>query len=344
MHATTVLDAEHIIEMMDAVYEQEAPVPGEGLRERKKRRLRQRISNVATALFLTEGFEEVSVARIAARCEVSEQTVFNHFPTKESMFFDRTDETTRDIGDAVRDPARGPLSEVILPPLSRWNRWPGIEERDAIAGLRQFAAVAVASPTLRAAPYLAVASFLDATAAALAERVGVASGRSGGPPHRDGHRGAGAHPPTLVRTPDRSGTIARRVRASGRGRYQQGTAHRIASLGCVRRAGSSARLRPWRPHECPVHGPGHSRSGVPGPVLPGTRDPHWSQRDGGGHLEPEVDLGGGRIGARDPLDHEHLPPGRGRLAVRLLLRSRVPFQFSSRATRASTGRAVSSKT
>ncbi len=170
MH-TPNLDADRIIAMMDTAFDQEEAIPGEGLRERKKRRLRQRISNVATALFLTEGFEEVSVARIAARCEVSEQTVYNHFPTKESMFFDRAEETTQEISDAIRDPARGPISEAILPALTHWNRWPGIEEGDALAGMRQFAAVAVASPTLRAAPYLAMAPFLDATAEALARRV-----------------------------------------------------------------------------------------------------------------------------------------------------------------------------
>jgi AcrR family transcriptional regulator len=176
MHATSDLDTDRIIAMMDAVHDQEPPDPGEGLRERKKRRLRQRISNVATALFLTEGFEEVSVARIAARCEVSEQTVFNHFPTKESMFFDRADDTTRVIAEAIRDRSRGPLATVLLPALigGTWSHgWPGVAEADALALRRRFAEVAVASPTLRSAPYLALAPFLDATARALAERIVV---------------------------------------------------------------------------------------------------------------------------------------------------------------------------
>ncbi len=42
-------------------------------------------------MFLVHGFDNVTVARIAAACEVSEQTVFNYFPTKESMFFDRSE-------------------------------------------------------------------------------------------------------------------------------------------------------------------------------------------------------------------------------------------------------------
>ena len=104
--------------------------PDEGLRERKKRRLRQRISNVATALFLAEGFEAVSVARIAARSEVSEQTVFNYFPTKESMFFDEADDLSRAIADAVRDPSNGRLSDVVRPALigpAFPDRWPSVD-------------------------------------------------------------------------------------------------------------------------------------------------------------------------------------------------------------------------
>ena len=64
MDATTELDPERILEILESANAQVLS-PDEGLRERKKRRLRQRISNVATALFLAEGFEAVSVARIA---------------------------------------------------------------------------------------------------------------------------------------------------------------------------------------------------------------------------------------------------------------------------------------
>src|SRR5665213_4395129 len=98
------LDAAAILEILEAAHADEQVVPTEGLRDRKKRRLRQRISNVATASFLTEGFDNVSVARIAAACEVSEQTVFNYFPTKESMFFDRTDSSADALAEAVRHP------------------------------------------------------------------------------------------------------------------------------------------------------------------------------------------------------------------------------------------------
>lgn len=177
MRPTEPLDADRIIEVFDAREAFDEPLPGEGLRDRKKRHLRQRISNVATALFLAEGFEEVSVARIAARSDVSEQTVFNYFPTKESMFFDRADETSQAVADAVRDRARGPIVEALRPHLTAPtipHRWPtDVDEQERLWFLRRFATVAATSPTLRAAPYLSMGPFTDRVAEALAERGGV---------------------------------------------------------------------------------------------------------------------------------------------------------------------------
>jgi AcrR family transcriptional regulator len=60
----------------------------EGRRERKKQQTRQAISDVATALFLARGFDTVTVAEVARAADVAVQTVFNHFPTKEDLFFD----------------------------------------------------------------------------------------------------------------------------------------------------------------------------------------------------------------------------------------------------------------
>lgn len=62
----------------------------EGLRERKKRQTRQYISDVATGLFLEKGFDAVTIAEIAAASDVSVNTVYNYFPAKEDLFFDRS--------------------------------------------------------------------------------------------------------------------------------------------------------------------------------------------------------------------------------------------------------------
>ena len=68
----------------------DSPAPaGERLRERKKRLMRQQLSDTATRMFLNRGFDAVRVAEVAEACGVSEKTVFNYFPTKESLILDR---------------------------------------------------------------------------------------------------------------------------------------------------------------------------------------------------------------------------------------------------------------
>jgi AcrR family transcriptional regulator len=88
----------------------------DGLREHKKRQTRQRISDVATALFIARGFEAVTIAEIAAAADVSEKTVYNYFPTKESLVYDQIDEQIEQLVAAVRGRPRGttPLTAFIV--------------------------------------------------------------------------------------------------------------------------------------------------------------------------------------------------------------------------------------
>ncbi|NBD13059.1 MULTISPECIES: TetR family transcriptional regulator [Corallococcus] len=82
----------------------------EGLRERKKRATRQLISNIATKLFTERGFEHVTIDDVAAASNVSKMTVFNYFPRKEDLFFDRSDEAQTLVRDALA--SRGRRSPV----------------------------------------------------------------------------------------------------------------------------------------------------------------------------------------------------------------------------------------
>jgi AcrR family transcriptional regulator len=84
--------------------------PDEGLRERKRRLTRQLISDAATALFASRGFDEVKVAEVARRVGVSEKTIYNYFPTKESMVLDSADEMVEGIAAALR--GRGPDESI----------------------------------------------------------------------------------------------------------------------------------------------------------------------------------------------------------------------------------------
>ncbi|MEV7391777.1 MULTISPECIES: TetR/AcrR family transcriptional regulator [unclassified Streptomyces] len=89
----------------------------EGLRERKKRQTRQYISDVATGLFVERGFDAVTVAEIADAADVSVNTVYNYFPAKEDLFFDR--------------------SAGLVDRMARWVRGRNAGESAAAAVLRE---------------------------------------------------------------------------------------------------------------------------------------------------------------------------------------------------------------
>ncbi|MBX6382828.1 MAG: TetR family transcriptional regulator [Microbispora sp.] len=79
----------------------------EGLRERKKRETRQRIADIAMGLFLQRGFDNVTVAEVARAADVSVNTVFNYFRTKEDLFLDRSEESEDLLARVVRERRAG---------------------------------------------------------------------------------------------------------------------------------------------------------------------------------------------------------------------------------------------
>lgn len=83
----------------------------EGLRERKKREARQRISDVATRLFAQRGFEAVTVAEIAEVAGVAKATVTNYFPRKEDLLLDQQAEAEQLLVGAIR--TRPPGQSVV---------------------------------------------------------------------------------------------------------------------------------------------------------------------------------------------------------------------------------------
>lgn len=143
------------------------------LRERKKRETRQRISDVATVLFVTTGFDAVTVADIAAAANVSRVTVFNYFPRKEDMFFDRHDEALALFTGAVRD--RRPGESV--PSALRRTLLDLAERRHPLSGLRDgiesFVRTVQNSPTLQAASRENNEALERALAASIAQDTGA---------------------------------------------------------------------------------------------------------------------------------------------------------------------------
>lgn len=86
------------------------------LRSRKRIATRQSISTAATRLFLERGFDHVTVDEIANAADVGRMTVFNHFPRKEDMFFDRDEEGREMLRAALqqRDPDVAPVETLRL--------------------------------------------------------------------------------------------------------------------------------------------------------------------------------------------------------------------------------------
>ncbi|MFZ0216700.1 MAG: TetR family transcriptional regulator [Candidatus Dormiibacterota bacterium] len=91
--------------------------PPAGLRALKKARTRQAIAGVAIRLFAERGFDQVTVAEIAAVAEVSEKTVFNYFPTKGDLFFDESEEI---LADFVRTVGERSAGESVVSAVRRF--------------------------------------------------------------------------------------------------------------------------------------------------------------------------------------------------------------------------------
>lgn len=81
-------------------------------RARKKAQTRGQIREVAQTMFDERGFEAVTIAEIARAADVAVQTVFNHFSTKEELFFDERAPWVDGPATAVR------TRDASVPPLT----------------------------------------------------------------------------------------------------------------------------------------------------------------------------------------------------------------------------------
>jgi AcrR family transcriptional regulator len=132
--------------------------PAEGLRERKKRLMRQRLSDTATRMFLERGFDDMRVAQVAEACGVSEKTVFNYFPTKESLVLDRLETTVASLRsglDPEAEPGVPPVEaalRILDRELTAMTTWLARQENpvQAARAMRRFGDLIRATPSLRA--------------------------------------------------------------------------------------------------------------------------------------------------------------------------------------------------
>jgi AcrR family transcriptional regulator len=152
--------------------------PAEGLRARKKRLMRQQLSDTATRMFVDRGFDAVRVAEVAEACGVSEKTVFNYFPTKESLVLDRLEATTASLRTGLAEPAVPPVEaalRILDRELSAMTAW--LTGQDDPAGaaraIRRFGDLIRATPSLRAYQSDMMDQFVSIATEILAARAGL---------------------------------------------------------------------------------------------------------------------------------------------------------------------------
>jgi AcrR family transcriptional regulator len=111
----------------------------------KATRTRERIEGVALALFEARGFDETTVAEIAAAAEISEMTFFRYFPSKEAVVLD--DPYDPVLAAAIANQPRGEsaITRVAHGILAAWRELP----EPADERTRQKVKIAAATPSLR---------------------------------------------------------------------------------------------------------------------------------------------------------------------------------------------------
>jgi AcrR family transcriptional regulator len=150
----------------------------EGLRERKKRLMRQQLSDTATQMFMERGFDAVRVTEIAEACGVSEKTVFNYFPTKESLILDRLESTMASLRTGLAEPGVSPVQaalRILDGELGAMTSWLATQDDpvQASAMIQRFGTLIQATPSLRAHQSDMMDQFVAVAAAILAERAGM---------------------------------------------------------------------------------------------------------------------------------------------------------------------------
>ena len=118
-----------------------------GLRERKKAHTRRVIADTAARLFAERGYEQVAVSDVAREAEVSEQTVYNYFQTKEQLVIDLDQQIQDELCRLIRTRAPGTtpaaaIRERVLGSVEGIRRYPAEQWRGELGYL------AAISPTV----------------------------------------------------------------------------------------------------------------------------------------------------------------------------------------------------
>lgn len=90
------------------------PRPQTSRRSRKKSKTYAALLDAGAALFASRGFDETTTNDIAEAADVSQRTLFRHFPSKEAVLYGDMDEAILELRDALAArPADEPVLDVV---------------------------------------------------------------------------------------------------------------------------------------------------------------------------------------------------------------------------------------
>jgi AcrR family transcriptional regulator len=193
-----------------------------GLRERKKQRTRELIAATARRLFSERGFEQDRVSEIAREADVSEQTVFNYFPTKEDLVYWRLGGFEEELLTAVRERAPGePALAAFRRFLLAQRGLLGDFEPAAREQLEALTRMIVSSPALQAREQQIYARYTRSLADLLAAEPGAdpVEARVAADAMMGVHRALVDHTRSQVLAGVRQPRLARDVRARAEGAF-----------------------------------------------------------------------------------------------------------------------------
>lgn len=149
------------------------PPSADGLRERKRRLTRERLTRVAIELFLARGFEATTLDDIAAAAEISRRSFFHYFASKEDVVLAWQDASTDALIAAIAErPADEPMLTAAENAILAMARQLKPDEAIALARLKRD------TPALRAREQVKYEKMERAMAAALGKRASDKAGQA----------------------------------------------------------------------------------------------------------------------------------------------------------------------
>ena len=114
---------------------------------------------------------------VAAACGVSEKTVYNHFPTKESLVFDRFEDMEIDIRSVFGldgiSPVEAAVDVIVTRLEAMFGDWGDSDRSRDLTLIRRFSEMIQQTPALRAAQWEMLDRMVQIAAEGMAIRTGL---------------------------------------------------------------------------------------------------------------------------------------------------------------------------